>query len=129
MSTILYYFYFNFLYTPQYIIYISPNNPVVVQISNRIAYTCEHSNFRPVLRESKINSSASSIDDGDELFFFEIGLGDELPCEDGDATVHPACGVSAAVHGALLEGVGPSIVVLSRQKHAESPQHTLRMCW
>ena len=82
-----------------------------------------------MLRESKINSSASSIDDGDELFFFEIGLGDELPCEDGDATVHPACGVSAAVHGALLEGVGPSIVVLSRQKHAESPQHTLRMCW
>ena len=108
---------------------------------------CVHSNFRPVLRESKINSSASSIDDGDELFFFEIGLGDvllgdsdfpvvslaglgdELPCDDGDATVHPACGVSAAVHGALLEGVGPSIVVLSRQKHAESPQHTLRMCW
>ena len=37
------------------------------------------------MRESKINSSPS-FDDGDELFFFEVGLGDAL-LGDGDGPV------------------------------------------
>ena len=76
---------------------------------------CEHSNFRPVLRESKINSSASSIDDGDELFFFEIGLGDVLLGDsDGDGPV-----VSSA----------ESLFMQLTLHFFSFPQHTLRMYW
>ena len=78
---------FDYLVFYKYIpILYTSTNPIVEQISNRIAYTCEHSNFRPVL-SSKINSS-SSFDDGallDELFFVGVGLGAALLGDGDDA--------------------------------------------
>jgi hypothetical protein len=91
---------FDYLVFYKYIpILYTSTNPIVEQISNRIAYTCEHSNFRPVL-SSKINSF-SSFDDGallDELFFVGVGLGAAL-LGDGDGPVVSLAGLGDALLG------------------------------
>ena len=95
---------FDYLVFYKYIpILYTSTNPIVEQISNRIAYTCEHSNFRPVL-SSKINSS-SSFDDGallDELFFVGVGLGAALLGDGDDGPVVSLAGLGDALLGALL---------------------------
>ena len=112
---------FDYLVFYKYIpILYTSTNPIVEQISNRIAYTCEHSNFRPVL-SSKINSS-SSFDDGallDELFFVGVGLGTAL-LGDGDGPVISLAGLG---DDALL-GDGDD----AAGTHAEDPaSHLLRV--
>ena len=104
---------FDYLVFYKYIpILYTSTNPIVEQISNRIAYTCEHSNFRPVL-SSKINSS-SSFDDGallDELFFVGVGLGAAL-LGDGDGPVVSLAGLGDALLG---DGDDATVVTASQQ--------------
>ena len=112
---------FDYLVFYNYIpILYTSTNPIVEQISNRIAYTCEHSNFRPVL-SSKINSS-SSFDDGallDELFFVGVGLGAAL-LGDGDGPVVSLAGLGDALLG---DGDDASVEPATTQATGLPPQH------